>query len=271
MGCLRPDDDLLGISRTREGCGTFKCWSILALCMYILQFALSTTDMAAGLNGFLEFQANLSNQINNDTALKPYLDIWISGYVFTAVVCLSDLALIGYLLWLFCKKGWELQYAYGDLDKHLIAICVWTKVNFVLEFICEDCMVSLARILLTFKFEAAEDQLKLHAERIASIVTFIVSIMQLTLLVGQMVSHLRKTYDACTRALVYNIFCLFAGCVAVYPAGISMFVSLSMFNIDHSDPNDFYANIAWLVAPIFGLFIIMLAAIIPVTVCCCRR
>ena len=261
------DDDILGIAAevNGSGCCSFstRCCISWVLFSYIIQLVLSAGDTATGIVGLVEFQNHVSMAVLEDELLSQYIHVWRAGYGLTLLVWISNLSLLCYVLHQLCQRNWDYWNGIGGSSKAQRIIRIWTIVNFVLDFLFEDCMVSLARMLLSLESEEAENQLKSRTERIGSIITFTASLLQLLMIVGPMVAHRRNKTSCCTEVLTFDTFCLFTGCVALCTSFLTLLISTSIHDVQQGNTLEYGIALAVAVGVIF--------LILETVICCCKK
>ena len=248
----------MGITKNLSSWSSAMKWGLF---LYLAQFILTMVDLVNGGIGLAEFQSHVSTNITEGATSKHLYGVWIAGYVFAAFVCVSSLILILYQFSkLFCQssKNWH--------KKADSCFTIWTTVNFLLEFIFEDCMVSVSKIALAFNSEEAENQLRSEAEKTASKTTLIVSCLQFLLVFIPIVYHHTKSESCCHNKLWLEILNLLSSSIAISTSTMSMCISHAVVSIDQNDPEDVHFKI---VGFVLGWIALLFAVcFLPFWKCC---
>ena len=237
---------------------------VFKLILNIILVLLTAVDIITGFTGFMESKEEIDALIsadtnNTDTTMQLYAYVWMAGLVSSIFIEISNIVFLGcstkqLMLHgnLCCVRSNRVQPTKNNKNKPPNRVFLhWQKVNFFFQFVCEDCMVSIPKILIAFKSPEAEAMLRTETEQIASIVSLVVTLFELLLVI---IPVWVKIYKKQGLKLIWSLFCLLAGCAAASPAVLTMLISLSMFEVYHDDSTDFNVNLGYLVGIPLGSF-----------------
>ena len=240
------------------------CDLVFKLTLAILQVGLSGYGIATGYIGLEEYKQNKSAIALNkaNTTTDHLVQVWEWGMGLSILAECSGFALIVFsvILLLVSKILNNKVHPFGKNQSQSIQFAhklmfFWQKATFLMQFCCEDCMVSMSKIFIAFTSVEDEALLKTSAERQASIVAAAVALFELVLVIIP-VMH-KFWHFRLTSGLIWALVFLLFGCIAASPAVLTMLISTEMFEVHHDDPKDLYLNLWTLYGFSTGSFLII--------------
>jgi len=249
-----------------------KCGIAWKITKCLILFALTLVNLVTGVLGLKEFRSLIRSYRAVDRDLLPFLWMWMIGYVSQTCLGLSLSGQIVFSVGVIREMHIRVSPESSTQQKCKITkwksyLSIWSIMNYILSFVFSDIMVGLSRVLIAFKLPAQVSLLQTPIERLSSIVAFTVTCIQILLLTGQLTWNLvtskKRTGKCCSKEYLWDIFALFLTCMALAPPAMSMFIAIEAFSVEE----EFVLNLPWLIAPPFGLFVILLMLVSIIVGC----
>jgi len=252
-----------------------KCGIAWKITKYLILLALTLVNFVIGVLGLEELIPLIRSYYATDRGLFPLLMIWITGYIFETAFFFSLFARIVCYIYDIRKMRIRvspeltIKQQQHKVLKWKSYLSIWSIMNYVLSFLFSDIMVGLSRVLIAFQHSVQVSLLQTPIERLSSIVAFTVTCIQILLITGQLTWNLvnskKRTGKCCSKEYLLDIVALFLTCMALAPPAMSMFIAIEAFSVEE----EFVLNLPWLIAPPFGLFLI-LSMLVSIIVGCTK-
>lgn len=254
-----------------------RCCLRWETCTYAAAIVFSSADFIADVFAYISFVGIVSDP----APIKTYIDIWLVFIVISAIIIVSEIALPIYSVVKLrgcCENRLSADGADDATDKFRMTAKYWSRANNILVIATEDGVIALIRILIAFKSVEAVSDLQTTAGATTSCIAFAVTIMRHILLMVQLITKFSKnnvTFSKCPSwekeyctagtcgLIALFVATLFLSCCSLGLTGMSMAISLELFDVHFNDSVDFLLNITLLslfvpLAFVFSTFVIII-------------